>query len=142
MHIRQALQQGRVHDAENRRVRANPERKCEHERHREPRILPKHPKTELNILQHCLAEVGASNLTTLLANFLVVAKSASRRASGLFRRNAVSDILRRPLLDMKPQLLINLLLLRPICPKRAESPPKKLDWIHDWAPVRLSATPW
>jgi hypothetical protein len=75
-----------VYEAEDRRVRPNPERESEHRRKRKARVLAQHPQAEADVPHGRLAKVRASNFAAFLAEPLHVSKKATRRPHRLFRR--------------------------------------------------------
>ncbi len=69
-------------------------------------------------LDHGLAEACATSVRTLFVNALEIAKTFPRLARRFFRAHAGGDVLRRALLDVEAQLVVNLLLCHPSCSER------------------------
>ena len=128
--VRQCLEQHAIHDAEDGRACADSQRQCEHGNCRETVILPQHPQTKTNVLQRCFAKTRAARLATFLANALHVAEALPRLPRRCLRRHAGGDVLRRALLEVKAQFLVNLPFHLAPLPQPADSRPDCSQCFH------------
>ena len=105
---RQRTDKDGVDDGEDSEVGADAQREREDGRRGEAGTSPQHPQTEANVPQSCLTETRAKDGAAVLAHALPVAKPLARLARRFLRCHAGGDIIRRALLEVEAQLLVNL----------------------------------
>ncbi len=119
----QRAQEHGVQHGKDRRVGANAEGERQQCYRSEAGRFEQLPDRKTNVPPDAIAEACAAPCAALFTNALEIAKSLARLPRGRLRRHAGSDSLRRGLLKVEAQFLVNLPLHRPPRTEGANSQP-------------------
>ncbi len=108
--IRQRPQQHRIHDAKDRRRRANSERQRQHCSNREAGLLAQHPERESQVLPHRFHKGHAVHMKYLLADLRRIPQFSVCRIARFIRQHPARNIFVRFNLHVRLQLSRPLLI--------------------------------
>jgi hypothetical protein len=103
--IRQRTNQHRINQTEDRRTRADSERKRKHRHHRKRTLPPQRPQTIAKVLSQIVEPRHPARLIALLHSFGHAAEHSFGLGLRSLRRHPLGDILLRLPLQVKLQLL-------------------------------------
>jgi len=110
---RQRAQHRRIHQAEDRRIRPNAQRQCQHSNHGETRRLPQHPQPKPDILHQPLQSQPAAFGFVVFPRALCPAKLQPRSPPRFFRGVSCPHHLFAQQRKMRLHLLMHALSLFP-----------------------------